>query len=154
MIAEETSRFPWQAGIPTVAYVNNSPTDSWALAKVVHRAGYNYIDISDSLQALPQLLQLNPQLIFLNLIMPVGNGYELCAQIRRLPAFKRTPIIIVSNNNGIVDRVRAKVVGASGFLGNPIKQQRVLKVLKKYIQGQGKNTAGSLHQHSRLSSSV
>lgn len=131
LIAEETSRFPWQAGIPTVAYVNNSPTDSWALAKVVHRAGYNYIDISDSLQALPQLLQLNPQLIFLNLIMPVGNGYELCAQIRRLPAFKRTPIIIVSNNNGIVDRVRAKVVDASGFINRPLEESRILSILTK-----------------------
>ena len=139
---------------PTVLYIDDSPTDSQAMGKIIQSAGYHYVNIADPLQALPQLLELKPQLIFLDLVMPVANGYELCAQIRRISAFQEIPIVIVADNDGIADRVRAKVVGASGFLGNPIKQQRVLKVLKKYIQGQGKNTAGSLHQHSRLSSSV
>ena len=117
-----------------VVYVDDSPADSQAMATIVQKAGYSYANISDSLQALPKLLELKPQIIFLDLVMPMANGYELCAQIRRISAFKETPIIIVTNNDGIADRVRAKVVGASGFFGKPIKEQRVLKVLKRYLR--------------------
>ncbi|MEO1403190.1 MAG: response regulator [Cyanobacteria bacterium J06635_1] len=119
---------------PTVVYIDDNPADSQAMGQILQAAGCQYTNIADPMQALLQLLELKPQLIFLDLVMPIANGYEVCAQIRRISAFKDTPIIIVTNNDGIADRVRAKVVGASGFLGKPINQQRVLKVLKKYLK--------------------
>ncbi|MEM8805881.1 MAG: response regulator [Cyanobacteria bacterium P01_G01_bin.38] len=125
-------------GQPMVAYIDDNPADSQAMRQIVQAAGCQYTNIADPMQALLQLLELKPQLIFLDLVMPVANGYEVCAQIRRISAFKDTPIIIVTNNDGIADRVRAKVVGASGFLGKPINQQRVLKVLKRYLKISGK----------------
>ena len=137
----------------TVLYIDDSPTDSQTMAQIIQTAGYRYVNIADPLQALPQLLELKPQLIFLDLVMPFANGYELCAQIRRISALRETPIVIVTNNDGIADRVRAKVVGASGFLGKPIRQKQVLKVLRKYIPGYG-DTVSSVHQYAKLSSSV
>ena len=137
---------------PTVLYIDDNPTDSQTMEQIIQSAGYGYVNIADPLQALPQLLELKPKLIFLDLVMPIANGYEVCAQIRRISALQETPIVIVTNNDGIADRVRAKVVGASGFLGKPINQQRVFKVLKKHLQCHG-NTVSSVHQHPRLSPS-
>ncbi|EKV03483.1 response regulator containing a CheY-like receiver domain and a GGDEF domain [Leptolyngbya sp. PCC 7375] len=137
----------------TVLYIDDSPADSQAMEQIVQTAGYRYVNIADPLQALPQLLEVKPELIFLDLVMPIANGYELCAQIRRISAFRDIPIVIVTNNDGISDRVRAKVVGASGFMGKPIRQARVLKVLKKYMQN-NKNTAPTFQQQSQLSPSV
>lgn len=119
---------------PLVVYIEDHQADSLAMAKIVQNKGYSYANIVHPLQALPKLLELKPKLIFLDLVMPLVNGYELCAQIRRMSVFKTIPIIIVTNNDGIADRVRAKVVGASGFLGKPIRQKRVAKVLAKYLQ--------------------
>ena len=65
--------------------------------------------------------------------MPFASDYEVCAQIRRISAFEQTPIVIVTSNDGIADRFRAKAVGASGFLGKPIQQNKVSKVMDKYI---------------------
>ncbi|MEM8805882.1 MAG: response regulator [Cyanobacteria bacterium P01_G01_bin.38] len=131
---------------PMVTYIDDNPADSQAMAQIIQAAGYQYTNIADPIQALLQLLELKPQLIFLDLVMPIANGYEVCAQIRRISAFKDTPIIIVTNNDGIADRVRAKVVGASGFLGKPIDQQRVLKVLKKYLKPR-ENTVSSAREY-------
>lgn len=117
-----------------VVYIEDHQADSQAMAQIVQRAGYGYANIVDPLHALPQLLELKPQLVFLDLVMPLVNGYELCAQIRRISAFKEMPIIIVTNNDGIADRVRSKVVGASGFLGKPIREHKVSKVLEKYLR--------------------
>ena len=85
------------------------------------------------MQALPLLLQHKPDAIFLDLVMPVANGYEICAQIRRISLFKNTPVIILTGNDGIVDRVRAKIVGATDFLPKPILAQKVLAALLKHL---------------------
>ena len=119
---------------PIVAYVDDNPADSQTMATIFQGSGYRYVNIPDSLQALPKLLELKPQLIFLDLVMPIVNGYELCAQIRRISAFQDVPVIIMTNNNSIPDRVRAKVVGSNGFLGKPIKAKQVLKVAIKHMQ--------------------
>ncbi len=134
-IAKITERFIEQTGLrkPTVVYVDDSPQDSQALASIIQEAGYGYGYISDPLAAIPLLLEIQPKLIFLDLMMPYTNGYEMCAQIRRAYALQKTPVVILTNNDGIVDRMRAKIVGASGFCSKPVKKGKILKVLKKYL---------------------
>lgn len=85
------------------------------MAQIVTQAGYRYVNLQDSVLALPTLLEKKPNLIFLDLVMPIANGYEICAQIRRALVFKDTPVIIVTSNDGIIDRVRAKLVAQRTF---------------------------------------
>lgn len=138
---------------PVVVYVDDNLADSQTMADIFQASGYRYVNISDPLKALTTLLELKPQLIFLDLVMPVVNGYELCAQIRRISAFETVPIIIMTNSSGIPDRVRAKLVGATGFLGKPIKAAQVLKVAIKYLQPMPVSQPGPTRFH-RLSASV
>ena len=116
-----------------VAYIDDSPMDSQIMGQILTKAGLKYINIRDSVQALPILLENRPSLIFLDLVMPIANGYEICTQIRRTSIFKDTPVVIVTGNDGIVDRVRAKMVGSSDFLGKPIDTEKVLAILHKHI---------------------
>ncbi|MEM7063012.1 MAG: response regulator [Cyanobacteria bacterium P01_B01_bin.77] len=121
-----------QATIPKdarIVYVNDSLADNHKMATIIEAAGYRYSNIADPLEVLKQLAQLKPKLIFLNLMMPVVNGYELCAQIRRMSDFKQTPIVMVAGGNSIAERMRAKLVGASEFVSKPIKPKNVLKTL-------------------------
>ncbi|NJP08754.1 MAG: response regulator [Leptolyngbyaceae cyanobacterium RU_5_1] len=118
---------------PLIAYIEDSRFDSGTMSHILAQAGYRFINIRESTQALPMLLEHKPDLIFLDLLMPVANGYEVCAQIRRVSAFKDTPVVIVTSCDGIVDRVRAKLVGSSGFLAKPIDQEKVLAVLQQYL---------------------
>ncbi len=116
-----------------VACIDDSRIDSEAMNQILSKAGYRCINIQEPVKALPLLLEHKPALIFLDLVMPVANGYEICAQIRRISAFKDTPVIILTSNDGIVDRVRAKMVGSSGFLAKPIDSEKVLKILQRYL---------------------
>ena len=112
-----------------VVYVDDSRADSQKMESILESAGYRYTNIADPLEALKTLVALKPQLIFLQLTMPVVNGYELCTQIRRMPGFKQTPIVIVGGGNSIAERMRAKMVGASEFLSKPLKAKKVLETL-------------------------
>jgi two-component system, chemotaxis family, response regulator PixG len=129
-----------KSNAPRIIYIDDSPADSRAMAEIVESLGYQYTNIPDPLQALPTLIELKPKLIFLDLVMPIANGYEVCSQIRRISAFRDTPVIIVTSNDGIADRVRAKIVGASGFLGKPIQEKKVEKVLRKHLRDFGQTS--------------
>jgi chemotaxis family two-component system response regulator PixG len=95
-------------------------------------AGYQFIGIQDSVQALPLLLEKRPSLIFLDLVMPVASGYEICSQIRRIAIFQNVPIIILTSNDGVIDRVRAKLAGATDFISKPIEPEKILAAVRKY----------------------
>lgn len=114
---------------PLVAYVDDSAMDGRVMEQVLDHLGCRAMVIPDPLQALPLVLETRPHLIFLDLVMPAMSGYELCGQFRRSSALKEIPIIIVTSSDGLVDRVRAKIVGATGFMAKPIDRAQVLTTL-------------------------
>ncbi|MBD2595495.1 response regulator [Nostoc spongiaeforme FACHB-130] len=131
-----TSVQPKNSHLPLVACVDDSPQVCKILEDIVTANGFRFIKIQDPIQALPTLIQHKPDLIFLDLIMPVASGYEICTQLRRVSAFANTPVIILTGNDGLLDRVRAKVVGSTDFLTKPVAADKVMSVIRKYLQVQ------------------
>ncbi|WP_424103663.1 response regulator [Moorena producens] len=115
-----------------IACIDDHPQTCKIMKDVIQSAGYRFLGIQDSIKALPLLLKHKPDLIFLDLVMPIVNGYEMCAQIRRVSMFANTPVIILTAKDGIVDRVRARIVGATDFLSKPIDNQKVVATVRKY----------------------
>ena len=118
---------------PLVACIDDSPQICNILEDIIVSHGLRFIKIQDAIQALPTLIQDKPDLIFLDLIMPVANGYEICTQLRRISAFRNTPVIILTGNDGLLDRVRSKVVGATDFMTKPVAPDKVMSVIRKYL---------------------
>jgi chemotaxis family two-component system response regulator PixG len=129
---------------PLIACVDDSPQVCKMLEEIITSNGLRFVKIQDAVQALPILIQDKPDLIFLDLIMPVANGYEICAQLRRISAFANTPVIILTGNDGLLDRVRAKVVGSTDFITKPVVADKVMGIVRKYLQPTStpKNTSG------------
>jgi chemotaxis family two-component system response regulator PixG len=119
---------------PLVACVDDSPAVCQTMESLLVAAGYRFFAVQDGLRAIATILARKPDLIFLDLVMPNTNGYEICAQLRKLSAFQNTPILILTGNDGIVDRVRAKLVGASDYLNKPVDAGVVLSVIRKHLQ--------------------
>ncbi len=117
-----------------IACVDDSKEMCYLLEKIINKGGYRFLGIQDSIKALPLIIEAKPDLIFLDLMMPIANGYEICTQLRRAAIFENTPIIILTGNDGVVDRVRAKMVGATGYMTKPIEPKKVLAVVKRYLQ--------------------
>jgi len=118
---------------PLIACIEDSSVDLLLMNHILTQAGYQFINIEDQEKALSILIQHKPDLILLDLVMPIANGYEICSQIRRVSCFKSTPVIIVTGKDGIIDRTRAKIVGASDFLTKPINKDKMLQALHTYF---------------------
>lgn len=116
-----------------IACIDDSPFICKAVGDMILRAGYRFVAIQDSLQAVPTLLKHKPDMIFLDLVMPIANGYEVCTQIRRVARFKETPIVILTGQDGIFDRVRAKLVGSTDFLSKPVEAEKVTQMIERYV---------------------
>ncbi|AFZ37890.1 response regulator receiver protein [Stanieria cyanosphaera PCC 7437] len=116
-----------------VACIDDSPSICQTMEKVITEAGYQFLSETNGLRAIAVLLNRKPDVIFLDLIMPNTNGYEICTQLRKLSCFKTTPIIILTGNDGLIDRVRAKMVGSTDFLNKPVDKDLVLGVIDKYL---------------------
>ena len=120
---------------PLIACVDDSPLICQSLEKFLTAKGYRFTGINDPLRAFSVLLALKPDLIFLDLMMPNTNGYEVCEKLRRISYFRHTPIVILTGNDGVIDRMKAKIVGASGFLSKTkVDASAVVEVLDKHLR--------------------
>ena len=113
--------------------VDDSPLVCEGFKKILNELGYSFLGIQDPLKAIPLLLKKKPDFIFLDLIMPVTNGYELCSQLRKIPAFQDIPIIMLAVKNNFTDRIRAKIVHSNGFIVKPARKDVVIDLVTKYL---------------------
>jgi two-component system, chemotaxis family, response regulator PixG len=117
----------------TVACVDDSPLVYQTLSQILNAHGYDCYGVQEPLKIMPQLIKNRPDFIFLDLLMPIINGYEVCAQIRKTPSLKDIPVVILTGKDGLVDRMRSKMVGSTDFLSKPVSADTVLKILEKHL---------------------
>ncbi len=130
--AKDASKVPLK-GHYTIACIDDSPTILQAIKSFLDDASFTVIMINDPIKALMQIMRNKPDIILLDVGMPNLDGYELCSLLRRHANFKNTPIIMVTGNTGFIDRAKAKLVGASGYLTKPFTQSELLKMVFKHL---------------------
>jgi two-component system, chemotaxis family, response regulator PixG len=136
----------YRSNAPLIACVDDSPQVCQMLEKIITSHGMRFIAIQNPVKILSTLIEQKPDLILLDLVMPVASGYEICSQLRRVSGFINTPIIILTGSEALFDRVRAKVVGSTDFITKPVVQGKVMAVVEKYL-----NTAKAAESTSVLS---
>jgi two-component system, chemotaxis family, response regulator PixG len=117
----------------TIACIDDSPLVYQSLKQILEENGYDCYGIQEPLTIMPKLIRNKPDFIFLDLLMPIVNGYEVCGQIRKTPSLKDIPVVILTGKDGLVDRMRSKLVGSTDFMSKPVSSESVLKMLDKYL---------------------
>ena len=118
---------------PLIACVDDSNQVCAMIEQIVTDLEFGFLGIRDSINVLPLLVEHKPEIIILDLIMPVVGGYELCTQIRRIPEFKDTPILILTSNDTLIDRIRAKLVGATSFISKTSGSEKIGARIMTYL---------------------
>ncbi|MFK0735491.1 MAG: response regulator [Gloeotrichia echinulata GP01] len=116
-----------------IVSVDDSPTILKEISRFLEDENFSVVAINEPLKAVMSIIRHKPDLILLDLNMAGIDGYELCRIIRNNPMFKNTPIIFVTGNKGLVDKVKAKLVGASGYLTKPFTRAELLKIVFMHL---------------------
>ncbi|MBN3925541.1 response regulator [Nostoc sp. NMS4] len=116
-----------------IVSVDDSPTILKEISYFLESENFSVVTINDPVKAVLSIIRHKPDLILLDLNMLGIDGYELCRIIRNNSLFKNTPIIFVTGSKGIVDKVKAKLVGASGYLTKPFTRAELLKIVFMHL---------------------
>jgi twitching motility two-component system response regulator PilG len=119
--------------VPRIVCIDDGATIRKAVEYILSQHGYEVTAISNPLKALSLVFQLKPDLILCDIAMPELNGYEICAMLRRSTAFRQTPIVMLTGKDGFIDRVKARMVGATDYLTKPFGESELLMLIEKYI---------------------
>jgi twitching motility two-component system response regulator PilG len=124
---------PTQDNRPIVACIDDSPSIQRVVKFTLESSGYQVISIKESLKALTSLLNPKPDLILMDINMPDIDGYQLCSLCRKSSALRDIPIVMLTGRDGILDRVKAKMVGCVGYISKPFLPQELVKIVNTYL---------------------
>jgi two-component system, chemotaxis family, response regulator PixG len=116
-----------------VACIDDSPAMLQTIEQFLGKENLSLFLINESVKALIEVMRIKPDLILLDVGMPKVDGYELCRLLRKHTLFRSTPIIMVTGNTGLIDRARAKLVGATDYMTKPFTQHELLKMVFRYL---------------------
>jgi twitching motility two-component system response regulator PilG len=122
-----------QDRVPRIVCIDDGLTVRQAVEDILNRHGYEVTAISNPLKALSLVFQLKPDLILCDIAMPELDGYELCTMLRRSTAFRGTPIVMLTGKDGFIDRVKARMVGATDYLTKPFGEGELLMLVERYV---------------------
>lgn len=117
-----------------IACIDDSPVVLQTLKTILEPAGYQTICIQEPMRGVSKLVEHMPDLIILDLVMPNVNGYSVCKFLRQTTVFEKTPIVVLTSRDTVIDRNRAKLVGASDFLAKPPTAERTLEVISCQLE--------------------
>lgn len=92
------------------------------------------IEASDGVDALKKLKEDRFDLIVSDINMPLMDGLKLVSMIRNDPAYRSTPIVIVTTEGSQADREKGLALGANAFLSKPIQTNELLKIVRDLIK--------------------
>jgi twitching motility two-component system response regulator PilG len=114
--------------------IDDSQTIRRTAETLLAREGYAVITASDGYEALGKIVDHSPDLIFIDIMMPRLDGYQVCALIKGNPKFSQTPVVMLSSKDGVFDRARGRIVGSDQYLTKPFTKDEILKAVKSHVK--------------------
>lgn len=118
-----------------VMVIDDSRTIRRTAQMLLGEVGCEVITASDGFDALAKIVDHNPAVIFVDVLMPRLDGYQTCAVIKQNSTFKDVPVILLSSRDGLFDKARGRVVGSDQFLTKPFTKEELIEAIQAHIPG-------------------
>mgnify|MGYP003577713141 CR=1 FL=1 len=122
------------AGPVRVLVIDDSNTIRRSAELFLRQAGFEVILAEDGFDALAKISDHQPQVIFVDIMMPRLDGYQTCALIKHNAVFKSTPVIMLSSKDGLFDRARGRIVGSEQYLTKPSTKDELLGAILNHAR--------------------
>lgn len=130
---DETSINRNRSGVK-VLVIDDSNTIRRSAEVFLTQAGYNVILAEDGFSALTKITEHQPDVIFVDIMMPRLDGYQACALIKRSARFRSTPVIMLSSKDGLFDRARGRLVGSDQYLTKPFTRDDLVRAVRQHAR--------------------
>jgi twitching motility two-component system response regulator PilG len=119
-----------------VVVIDNSITVCKVLETCLRRAGYEVKSFSDGVLALQWLRSPEariPDLVLIDVCLPRLDGYQVILHLHVQPIFEQTIFIIITRRDGLIDKLKGRLVGARAYLTKPFKTEQLMQLVQSYL---------------------
>ena len=116
-----------------VMVIDDSKTIRRTAETLLKREGCEVVTATDGFEALAKIADQQPQIIFVDIMMPRLDGYQTCALIKNNQVFKSTPVIMLSSKDGVFDKARGRIVGSEQYLTKPFTREELLDAIRAHV---------------------
>ncbi len=116
-----------------ILVVDDSKTIRRTAETLLSKEGCQVFTAIDGFDALSKIADHQPDLIFVDIMMPRLDGYQTCSLIKHNKVFKKTPVIMLSSKDGLFDRARGRIVGSEQYLTKPFTKDELLGAIANQI---------------------
>ena len=117
-----------------VLVIDDSNTIRRSAEIFLRQAGYDVILAEDGFDALAKISDHQPQVIFVDIMMPRLDGYQTCALIKQNTLLKSTPVIMLSSKDGVFDRARGRLAGSDRYLTKPFTKEALIEAVEQTLK--------------------
>ncbi len=116
-----------------VMVIDDSNTIRRSAEIFLMQAGCQVILAENGFDALSKIADHQPDVIFVDIMMPRLDGYQTCALIKKNGKHKTTPVIMLSSKDSLFDRARGRMVGSDEYLTKPFSKDSLLKAVETHL---------------------
>jgi len=120
-----------------VMVVDDSKTIRRSAESLLTKAGCEVVTAGDGFESLAKIAEHEPDIIFVDIMMPRLDGYQACALIKNNSKFRNTPVIMLTSKDSIFDRARGRLVGSEQYLTKPFSREDLLGAIKEHVASVG-----------------
>lgn len=117
----------------TIMIVDDSASMRNLLSTTLKSAGYEVFEGCDGVDAISKLTGQKVHLIVTDLNMPNMDGLTFLTEVKKLPAFQFTPIIMLTTEISEAKKEKAKVAGAKAWVVKPFQPEQLLNAVSKLV---------------------
>jgi DNA-binding response OmpR family regulator len=119
---------------PLILVIDDEPYILRSLSYLLTREGYSVQTANNGEEGLARVRFLRPPLVFLDIMMPRMDGYEVCEQIKQDPALAGTYVIMLSAKGQQIDRERGLLGGADEYMTKPFSPREIAKRVRELLE--------------------
>jgi twitching motility two-component system response regulator PilG len=123
---------PRLAGLK-VLVIDDSKTIRRTAETLLAREGCEVFTAVDGFDALSKIADHQPDIVFVDIMMPRLDGYQTCSLIKHNKVFKSIPVIMLSSKDGLFDRARGRIVGSEHYLTKPFTREELLSAIESHV---------------------
>lgn len=122
-----------KAGVK-VMVIDDSQTIRRTAESLLTKEGFAVVTAADGFEALAKVADYEPDIIFIDIMMPRLDGYQACALIKSNQRYRQTPVIMLSSKDGLFDRARGRIVGSDEYLTKPFTRDELLGAVRAHVK--------------------
>ena len=117
----------------TILIVDDTPANLGVLVETLGAAGYQLMVAEDGEEALAQTVQIQPDLILLDVMMPGIDGFETCRRLKAQDNTREVPVLFMTALNETADKVKAFSAGGVDYITKPIEHEEALARVRTHL---------------------